>query len=90
MLILGIKFIDVVIQQYFCCFFFLLFCVFLACLLVFITYLVSPQKKDFEKLSVYECGFEPFGDSRNTFDAHFYIVGVLFIIFDLEIVYLLP
>ena len=90
MSILNIKFIDIVVQQYFCCFLFFSFCVFLSCILVLLTYIVSPKKKDFEKLSVYECGFEPFNDTRNTFDSHFYIVSVLFIIFDLEIVYLIP
>jgi len=90
MTILGFKIFDSVIQQYYCCFCFFFFCVFLSCVLVLLTYVVSPQKKDIEKLSVYECGFEPFNDSRNTFDVHFYIVGVLFLIFDLEIVYLIP
>jgi len=45
---------------------------------------------DFEKLSTYECGFEPFGDARSFFDIHFYTIGLLFIIFDLEVVFLIP
>jgi NADH:ubiquinone oxidoreductase subunit 3 (subunit A) len=43
-----------------------------------------------EKLSSYECGFEPFGDARSNFDVQFYLVGILFLIFDLEIVFLYP
>lgn len=45
---------------------------------------------DYEKHSAYECGFELFGDARSFFDIHFYTVGLLFIIFDLEIVFLIP
>lgn len=52
--------------------------------------LLPAQRGDREKLSAYECGFEPFGDSRTTFDVHFYLVALLFIIFDLEIGLLLP
>ena len=43
-----------------------------------------------EKLSAYECGFEPFEDARNTFDIKFYIFAILFIIFDIEVLFLLP
>jgi NADH:ubiquinone oxidoreductase subunit 3 (subunit A) len=43
-----------------------------------------------EKLSPYECGFEPFSLGSGAFDVHFYIVGVLFIIFDLEVIFLYP
>lgn len=43
-----------------------------------------------EKLSAYECGFEPFGDARDTFDVHFYLVGIMFIAFDVEIAFLFP
>jgi NADH-quinone oxidoreductase subunit A len=45
---------------------------------------------DYEKHSAYECGFESFGDARSFFDIHFYTIGLLFIIFDLEIVFLIP
>ncbi len=47
-------------------------------------------RKDAEKLSAYECGFEPFEDSRNRFDVRYYLVAILFIIFDLEIAFLFP
>lgn len=52
--------------------------------------LQSYSVPDAEKTSAYECGFEPFGDARDTFDIHFYLVGIIFIIFDIEIVFLLP
>ena len=50
----------------------------------------SPKNPDPEKLSAYECGFEPFNDSRMEFDVRFYLVAILFIIFDLEIAFLFP
>lgn len=48
------------------------------------------QQIDFEKISVYECGFNPYGDARVKFDIKFYLVGILFIIFDLEVSFLFP
>ena len=57
---------------------------------VVINYLASPKNPDPEKLSAYECGFEPFNDSRMEFDVRFYLVAILFIIFDLEIAFLFP
>ncbi len=54
---------------------------------VAINYLASPKNPDPEKLSPYECGFEPFNDSRMEFDVRFYLVAILFIIFDLEIAF---
>ncbi len=55
-----------------------------------IGYFASPNKPDDEKLSPYECGFEAFEDSRMKFDVRFYLVAILFIIFDLEIAFLFP
>ncbi len=52
--------------------------------------LLGPNKPDSEKLSPYECGFEAFEDSRNKFDIRYYLVAILFIIFDLEITFFLP
>jgi len=52
--------------------------------------LVAPQNPDEEKLSAYECGFEAFEDARNQFDVRFYLVAILFIIFDLEVAFLFP
>lgn len=58
--------------------------------LLIIWYFVSPGIDYSEKTSSYECGFEPFGDARAKFDVHFYLVGILFLIFDLEVVFLYP
>jgi len=57
---------------------------------VVITDALSSRNPDKEKLSSYECGFEPFQDARVKFDVHFYLVAILFIIFDLEVVFLFP
>ena len=57
---------------------------------VFINFILSPKNPDPEKLSTYECGFEAFSDSRIEFDMRFYLVAILFIIFDLEIAFLFP
>jgi len=52
--------------------------------------ILGPRRPDAEKLSPYECGFEAFEDSRMKFDVRFYLVAILFIIFDLEIAFLFP
>ena len=57
---------------------------------IVLNFLFSPRNPDPEKLSAYECGFEAFGDSRMEFDVRFYLVAILFIIFDLEIAFLFP
>ena len=57
---------------------------------VLINFILAPNNPDPEKLSAYECGFEPFEDSRMEFDVRFYLVAILFIIFDLEIAFLFP
>jgi NADH-quinone oxidoreductase subunit A len=58
--------------------------------LLVLGFLLSPHKPDAEKLSPYECGFEPFEDSRIKFDVRYYLVAILFIVFDLEIAFLFP
>lgn len=70
------------------CFFFFSF--FLSVIILFFSFIVSTSNPDTEKLSSYECGFDPYEDARNTFDIRFYIIAILFLIFDLETVYLLP
>ena len=57
---------------------------------IVLNFLFSPKNPDPEKLSAYECGFEAFTDSRMEFDVRFYLVAILFIIFDLEIAFLFP
>lgn len=50
----------------------------------------STQFAHFEKLSTYECGFDPFSKNQGAFDVKYYIIALLFLIFDLELIYLLP
>ena len=57
---------------------------------IVINFISSPSNPDPEKLSAYECGFDAFDDSRMEFDVRFYLVAILFIIFDLEIAFLFP
>lgn len=59
-------------------------------LLIALGFLFGRGQKDAEKLSPYECGFEPFEDTRMKFDVRYYLVAILFIIFDLEIAFLFP
>ena len=54
------------------------------------SYLLASQKVDIEKASAYECGYDPFDDARSKFDVRFYLVAILFIIFDLEVTFLFP
>jgi len=54
------------------------------------SFFLSFQNPDTEKLSIYECGFDPYEDARNQFDVKFYIIAILFLLFDLESMYLMP
>ena len=67
-----------------------LFSIFLSFLIIFLSLRVGAYNPDAEKLSAYECGFDPYEDARNVFDVRFYLVAILFIIFDLEAVYFFP
>ncbi len=58
--------------------------------LIALGFLLGPRRPDAEKLSPYECGFEAFEDSRMKFDVRYYLVAILFILFDLEIAFLFP
>ena len=62
----------------------------LAGIIFLLAYTISTLLPDTEKLSTYECGFDPYEDARNVFDIRFYLVAILFIIFDLEAVYFFP
>ena len=76
--------------EYLSVFIFLLISIVLSFVIFLLSYFLASQIGGTEKLSAYECGFEPFEDARNTFDVRFYIVAILFIIFDLEVTYLFP
>ena len=69
-------------------------CIFLSLIISFVilglSFVLAVQTPDPEKTSAYECGFEPFEDARNRFDVRFYIVAILFLIFDIEVAYLFP
>ncbi len=54
------------------------------------SYIAAPQNPDADKVSAYECGFDAFDDARGRFDVRFYLVAILFIIFDLEVAFLFP
>jgi NADH-quinone oxidoreductase subunit A len=58
--------------------------------LISLGFVLGPRRPDAEKTSPYECGFEAFEDSRMKFDVRYYLVAILFIIFDLEIAFLFP
>ena len=70
--------------------FLLLFSIILAFAILFLSYTFSTSNPDVEKVSAYECGFDPYEDARNVFDVRFYLVALWFIIFDLEAVYFFP
>jgi NADH-quinone oxidoreductase subunit A len=62
----------------------------LSIIIILLSYLLAVQKPETEKLSTYECGFEPYEDARHTFDVKFYLIAILFIIFDIETMFLIP
>jgi NADH-quinone oxidoreductase subunit A len=78
------------LQEYFPILIFLGVATGLGVLLLVLGFLIGQGQKDEEKLSPYECGFEAFDDSRMKFDVRYYLVAILFIIFDLEIAFLFP
>jgi len=78
------------VEEYFSILLLLLVSVGLACIILGASYFLWVQNPDTEKLSVYECGFDPYEDSRNKFDVRFYLIAILFILFDLEALFLFP
>ena len=78
------------INEYFPILVFLAVAIAISLLFAVIPLIVTRGKPDTEKNSAYECGFESFGDARRKFDVQFYLVSILFIIFDLEIAFLFP
>ena len=81
---------DEFLKEYLAILIFLGVAIGLAAVMVIASYLVAPQRPDSEKVSAYECGFEAFDDARSRFDVRFYLVAILFIIFDLEVAFLFP
>ena len=62
----------------------------LSAIVLLLVFVISPKRPETEKVSSYECGFEPYGSARSTFDVHFYLVAIIFIVFDIEVLFLLP
>ena len=81
---------DALLAEYLPILIFLAIAIGLAVVMVAASLVVGTQRPDSEKLSAYECGFEAFDDSRRQFDVRFYLVAILFIIFDLEVAFLFP
>ncbi len=79
-----------VVQSYFPILVFLGIAIGLSFIMLVLPFIVAKYRPDTEKNSPYECGFEPFGDARGQFDVRFYLVAILFIIFDLEVAFLFP
>lgn len=78
------------LENYFPVLIFMIIGVLAGCVGPLIGYLLGPRKPYPEKLSAYECGFEPFNDARAPFDVRYYLVAILFIIFDLETAFIVP
>lgn len=81
---------DLVSSQYFPILLFLIVAIGLSCAVLLIPFLLNKLRPDPEKNSPYECGFEGEGPVRNEFEVQFYLVAILFIIFDLEVAFLFP
>ena len=71
-------------------FIFIIFSIFLAFIIIILSLRLSSDNPDSEKLSAYECGFDPYEDARNVFDVRFYLIAILFLLFDLEAAYFFP
>ena len=81
---------SLVVKEYSILLIFLIFAILLTIVIISASYFLSKQNPEVEKLSAYECGFEPYEDARHTFDVRFCVIAILFIIFDIEIMFLIP
>lgn len=78
------------LSEYLYIYYVLIILILIGLLIYLISYIFSERIIDLEKLSVYECGFDPFEDTRQVFEIKYYLVAILFIIFDLEILFVFP
>nr|YP_011008104.1 NADH dehydrogenase subunit 3 [Dictyotopsis propagulifera]WBP69970.1 NADH dehydrogenase subunit 3 [Dictyotopsis propagulifera] len=78
------------LQEYYPILLFLFVSLLLSFFIFGISYMLAFSKPDSEKLSAYECGFDPYEDARNAFDVRFYLVAILFLLFDIETVFIFP
>jgi len=76
--------------NYFSIFILLLVSIVLSLIIYGLSFLLIKQADDVEKLTAYECGFNPYNDARKIFDVRFYLIAILFIVFDLEAAYVFP
>lgn len=76
--------------EYFAIFIFIIIAIILSVIIFFLSYFIATQQTYSEKISAYECGFDPFDDARSQFDIRFYLVAILFLIFDLEASFVFP
>ena len=81
---------QIALGEYFSILVFLGFATALSTVIIVLPRLLAVQKPEKDKLSAYECGFDPIGEAHSVFDVKFYLVAILFIIFDLEITFLIP
>ncbi len=77
-------------EEYLGIFVYLCFAIILSLIIVILSYFLVTQSPETEKLSTYECVFEAYGDTRSQFNVRFYIIAILFILFDIEIIFLAP
>jgi len=81
---------EMFLSNYLSLLIFFIFSLGLSSVIIGLSVLLTSKQDDFQKLSAYECGFNPFDDSRSEFEVKFYLVAILFLIFDLEISFLFP
>jgi NADH-quinone oxidoreductase subunit A len=86
----GVPYMEAMLAEYLPIFIFMGIAIAIASAALIASYVVARQLPDPEKVSAYECGFDAFDDARGQFDVRFYLVAILFIIFDLEIAFLFP
>ncbi len=81
---------SLVAKDYLAILLMLVIAVFLTLAILAFSYLLARQNPDSEKLTAYECGFEPYDDSRHIFDVRFCVIAILFVIFDIELTFMIP
>lgn len=82
--------LSLLYEEYFYIFFLIFIAILLSCIILLLSYVLAIQNPETEKLSSYECGFEPYEDARHQFDVKFYLIAILFIVFDIEAMFLYP
>ncbi len=81
---------TIMLENYFPVLVFIVISLFFGCAPILLGMLIGPNRPDDQKLSAYECGFEAFEDARMKFDVRYYLIAIIFILFDLEIAFLFP